>query len=206
MVVLSSINPLNGGMGNEDAASIQKEQRSSGPRPFVMLIVLVIVSVVFGLTFNHFNPKGIQLSNSQDEDLRQTPDMEKSDMGPLPTVATYAHEGPVSESGFPIVNWNQVQELAQDYNALLVDARPDWSFKAGHVPGAVNLPFSFPTTPAYAEFVRAHSKERHLVIYCGDPACERSGYLAEKLRDEFKYTRLWLYEGGYEDYQEQTGQ
>jgi rhodanese-related sulfurtransferase len=115
------------------------------------------------------------------------------------------YEGSFSPDGFPLIAWKRVEELKNEFAALLVDARPDWSFAAGHIPGAVNLPFSFQTTEAESAFLETYGPDRLLVIYCGDPECERSKYLAIKLRDEFSFRNVWLYEGGYEDYLKQRG-
>ena len=84
--------------------------------------------------------------------------------------------------------------------ALLVDARHEWAFSNGHIPGAVNLPFSFSTTKAHQTFAKTYPKDRRLVLYCGDPACDRSKYLAIKLRDDFGFSRLFIYADGYQDY------
>ena len=103
-----------------------------------------------------------------------------------------------------LLSGNQRYQTGTSTMSNPVDARPEWSFEAGHLPGAVCLPFSFPTTQAYRDFSKLHSKTRPLIIYCGEPSCERSKYLAKKLRDEFEYSSLWLYEGGYEDYLTRT--
>lgn len=193
------------GMGTEDrSAASRKDQAPVRLRSLVVLGLLVALSVAFGLVFNSFNPQGIPTNDPQEGGDPDQGEAGEESWDSQVVATAFVHEGPVSESGFPIVDWSQVQDLVQNHNAVLVDARPDWSFEAGHLPNAVNLPFSFPTTPEYPKFAETHPKDRDLVLYCGEPSCERSSYLAEKLRDEFGYARIWLYEGGYEDYLEQT--
>jgi rhodanese-related sulfurtransferase len=200
-------------MSDPPVARVQNsaESHKTSRAGWYQLIVLGVVSGLIAFAFNGLNPSGIRME-------------EKSEIGQafvaVPGIAAeaenqlggearlldseFVHHGEISDDGFPIVSWEQVESLVKEHNALPVDARPEWSFEAGHLPGAVCLPFSFPTTQAFHEFSSQHPKTRPLVIYCGEPSCERSKYLAIKLRDDFEYANLWLYEGGYEDYLDQT--
>lgn len=178
-----------------------REQRPS--RSFIWQFGgLVLLAFVVGLVSNAWNPRGVSLgeTSSKMTDSVSEPISAADDSPPSRAKKEYVHEGPVSADGFPLVTGDQVSQLVDQFAALPVDARPDWAFQDGHLEGAVNLPFSFPTTDLQRAFAKTYARDRYLVLYCGDPACDRSKYLAAKLRDEFGFTRLFVYEGGYEDY------
>lgn len=167
------------------------------------LVILLGVSAFLGLFLFRGSDGGVvsqEVSTASEEQAEIVVPLGEESKQEIPV-----HEGPVSPDGFPLIAWERVDDLKNEFAALLVDARPDWSFAAGHIPGVVNLPFSFQTTAAETAFLQRHSPDRLLVIYCGDPECERSKYLAIKLRDEFSFRNVWLYEGGYEDYLKQRG-
>jgi rhodanese-related sulfurtransferase len=174
------------------------------------LVFLVAISGLIAFAYNHWNPNGIRALEPGDSTALNASSAIPAEAGTQLGVESrlvpseFVHHGKISDDGFPIVSWEEVEKLIKNHIALPVDARPEWSFEAGHLPGAVCLPFSFPTTQAYRDFSKLHSKTRPLIIYCGEPSCERSKYLAKKLRDEFEYSSLWLYEGGYEDYLTRT--
>ena len=157
------------------------------------------LDLLLGVLSNQWNSRGIRLVDSplatQPED-----DPQEDSSSPPPPGPNDADEGLISPEGFPVVEWPQVEQLAQQQTALLVDARHEWAFSNGHIPGAVNLPFSFSKTKAHQTFAKTYPKDRRLVLYCGDPACDRSKYLAIKLRDDFGFSRLFIYADGYQDY------
>ena len=184
-------------MGNSRVAA-----RKSRP---IQFFVLLLVSVAVGVGYNLVSPGGLILPTPGEEAVAESVDKvgpkESQAMEPVPP---YEHDGKVSEDGFPLVAWSDVKDLVEGYHALLVDARPQWAFDAGHIPEAVCLPFSFEASEVESAFVRDHPVEQNLVIYCGEARCERSKYLAKKLRDQFGFQSVFIYEGGYEDFLQQS--
>ena len=68
----------------------------------------------------------------------------------------------------PRISIDAVKVLMAKKQVLLIDVRDPMSFSAGHLPGAINVPFDF--LPEHAE---AWKKEkRQLVTYC---ACVNEG-------------------------------
>ncbi len=160
---------------------------------------LILICVVGSAVFNTLNPNGLVLRDDPEGEDNEA--LVPSSVAPAANSDVFEkHTGPFSESGFPVISWAEMKTLLASVDAVAVDARPKWSFDAGHIPGAVSLPFSFTTVEPEALFANQYDRDRHLIIYCGDTDCERSEYLAKKLRDQFQYAHLWLYEGGYEDY------
>ena len=170
-------------------------KRLSKPWQFVLIIS---VSAGAAIVFNAINPSGLTIFGGSNIDSDK-PLAEVAETQPASNVYE-AHSGPFSKSGFPIVSWSEVQHFVSNADAIVVDARPKWSFDAGHIPGAVSLPFSFTTVEPEKLFASQYRRDRHLIIYCGNVDCERSEYLAKKLRDQFQFSHLWLYEAGYDDF------
>ena len=93
-------------------------------------------------------------------------------------VSAYASE-------FPDISINEVNKLAESKSAVIIDVNGDESFKAGHVPGALdfaaikdNLAASLPK-----------QKDALIVAYCGNPKC--GAYLsAAKAAQKLGYTNI----------------
>ena len=68
-------------------------------------------------------------------------------------------------------------------------------FAKGHIPGAINIPFTKMTSEARKRF----SPQDEIVLYCHDPQCQASTRAAEKL-EKLGYTNLYEYDGGKEDW------
>jgi rhodanese-related sulfurtransferase len=93
-------------------------------------------------------------------------------------VSAYAGE-------FPDISINEVNKLAESKSAVIIDVNGDESFKAGHVPGALdfaaikdNLAASLPK-----------KKDALIVAYCGNPRC--GAYLrAAKAAQKLGYTNI----------------
>jgi rhodanese-related sulfurtransferase len=88
-------------------------------------------------------------------------------------------------SDFPDISINEVNKLAETKSAVIIDVNGDESFKAGHVPGALdyasikdNLAASLPK-----------NKDALIVAYCGNPKC--GAYLrAAKAAQKLGYTNI----------------
>ncbi len=93
-------------------------------------------------------------------------------------VSAYAAE-------FPDISVNEVNKLAESKAAVIIDVNGDESFKAGHVPGALdfaaikdNLAASLP-----------QKKDALIVAYSGNPKC--GAYLrAAKAAQKLGYTNI----------------
>ena len=93
-------------------------------------------------------------------------------------ISAYAGE-------FTDISINEVKKLAESKSAVIIDVNGDESFKAGHVPGALdfaaikdNLASSLPK-----------KKDALIVAYCGNPKC--GAYLrAAKAAQKLGYTNI----------------
>jgi phage shock protein E len=97
--------------------------------------------------------------------------------------ATLAAENPVwweraeivaRQEGYRLVTQKQLQTLyGSQKNFLIVDVRPDYEFKDGHLPRAVQIEFSpadryslKPDKRSRFESVLGSDKNRRIIIYC----------------------------------------
>ncbi len=83
--------------------------------------------------------------------------------------------------------------------ALFVDAREAPDYAAGHVPGAVNLPFDESVTdPERLE--KLDSRGKPIIVYCGGGGCEVSIQLAGALM-QAGHKKVLVYEGGFPEWE-----
>src|ERR1039457_3418732 len=93
-------------------------------------------------------------------------------------VTAYAGE-------FADISVKEVNKLAESKSAVIIDVNGDDSFKAGHVPGALNF------AGIKDNFVLSLPKKKDalIVAYCGNPKC--GAYLkAAKAAEKLGYTNI----------------
>ena len=96
------------------------------------------------------------------------------------SVAVFAYAGEFAD-----VSINEVNKLAEYKSAVIIDVNGNESFKAGHVPGALNF-------TAIKDNLAANlpkKKDALIVAYCGSPKC--GAYLrAAKAAEKLGYTNI----------------
>lgn len=65
-----------------------------------------------------------------------------------------------------LVDWSAFAVAAAEPNVLILDARSESAFKAGHIAGAVNLPFTDFTAASLARVIGP--ADRPILIYCNN--------------------------------------
>lgn len=116
--------------------------------------------------------------------------------------------GAVGESGLPeipdldrpfSVELDIVRKFVDAKGALILDAREPDEFAAGHIPGAINVPYeSAGSDPARLQALDPGGKP--IIIYCGGGTCEVSMHLAETLIFQHGRRRVLVYMGGWPDW------
>ncbi len=82
----------------------------------------------------------------------------------------------------------------------VIDACGKLFFRAGHIPGALNLARrQFETDFAVHEAALRGKEIKTLVVYCGDPSCDDSSVVAEALRKR-GFPQVLVYRGGWEEW------
>lgn len=102
-----------------------------------------------------------------------------------------------------LLDWNAFAAAARERNALILDARSERQFAAGHIAGAVNLPLTEFSVAALAEVI-GPDRNRPILIYCNNnfrddrpPVVNKAGRLAINLS-----TFSHLYGYGYRNIRE----
>lgn len=95
-----------------------------------------------------------------------------------------------------VVAWPEVKPLLSAGSLLLVDARSAEAYSAGHIPGAVSLPF-VELDARIAQFTSAHPRTAAIVVYCADTECPVSAAEASVLRRQYGYLNVREMPGGY---------
>lgn len=96
------------------------------------------------------------------------------------------------------ISTRQAKRLLDEKRATFIDARRSDQYAKGHIKGAINV---------YAYEVGNHvgdilgiPKDRQIVIYCDGGACEMSHDLADELKKNFGFTKIVIYQGGWEEW------
>jgi rhodanese-related sulfurtransferase len=86
---------------------------------------------------------------------------------------------------FTDISINEVNKLAESKSAVIIDVNGDESFKAGHVPGALD----FAAIQDKLAASLPQKKDTLIVAYCGNPKC--GAYLkAAKAAQKLGYTNI----------------
>lgn len=136
-VSLAFVKQLHGWLVQDDRL-LQREtrQRSLERRVSWLDFVLILgLSILFGIAFNHSNPNGIAL-----------------------------FPGPVSAVPVPAVDPLEALEEHKNGKTLFVDAMPGHFYEQGHIRGAVNIPLPL-FDIAYLMHLGEESKERKMIVY-----------------------------------------
>jgi len=84
--------------------------------------------------------------------------------------------------------------------ATLVDARTPAAYRAGHIPGAVSLPYAT-LKQEIAGFMQQHDPETAiLIVYCDNKGCVSSRKVARILMTQYDYRNVLHMPGGYAEW------
>ena len=134
--------------------------------------------------------------------LQLWPMVQVARQGELPAYLTKLREArrQVQFQGVKTVNLAQAFALYEKGQAVFVDARKSEEYAELRIQGAVNLPpdarEAFQKTP-WTEM----PKDRDIVVYCGQEACDNALKAAEKLQ-ALGFTQVVAFLGGFKAWDE----
>lgn len=114
----------------------------------------------------------------------------------------------VKEAGFEIVDYDYVKGKVGDglrkFNeVVIIDARPERKYEAGHIPGAINIPDNkFYNFYPQLEELKV-SKDTELIVYCGGFNCIKSYNNAKYLKEK-GYKNIKVYLAGDPDWSKKS--
>ena len=105
---------------------------------------------------------------------------------------------PADYPGIRLITLREAEDLWAVGEIVIFDARPERSFREGHVPRARNLPEAESRQKFPADVLEL-PRERVIVVYCEGGDCQSSLALAKRLHDEgFKDIRVMT--GGWAEW------
>jgi rhodanese-related sulfurtransferase len=117
-----------------------------------------------------------------------------------PEAAPDSDLPPIPDLGRPVqMQLPMVRQFQEAGGAVLVDVRDREEYRAGHIAGALSLPYDEAITdPARLE--RLDPGGKPIIVYCGGGTCETSMNMAFALIEAGK-SRVLVYMGGFPEWQ-----
>ncbi|MEI6892141.1 MAG: rhodanese-like domain-containing protein [Pontiella sp.] len=114
-------------------------------------------------------------------------------------------EAKARKHGIPVIPLAVVIQKFQSLEpTIFVDARSEEEFKAGHIPGAISIPFQS-LDEQFQRIGRVLDSEKELIIYCSNRDCDDSLMLAIGLQ-AMGAEDLVLFIDGFEIWQQYGGE
>lgn len=149
---------------------------------FFRISIIVGVALFFGV-LRQWGPRGISWN------------------GQWPTNETTAEEAykMLAKPGDPsFIGLSDVINKVKNPDVRFIDARSNADFKAGHIPGAKNLPYY--DLEAYQDSaLEGLAANSEIIIYCEGIGCELSFFLGRDLQ-EAGYNNVRIFYGGYPEW------
>jgi rhodanese-related sulfurtransferase len=153
---------------------------------FIKSLVIILIGSAIGLTYNAVSPSGIALIGNW------SPKITSDSL-----VVPYGYEEDIDP---PAISLDYAMMKFQSRKIVFLDARLPEDFKAGHIKGAINLPYE--ESEEYAPQVLPKlAKEEEIIAYCDGTECESSLLLARELM-ELGYGNIKVFFGGWQEWQE----
>lgn len=116
-------------------------------------------------------------------------------------TAIAKEDAPKEVAGATTVDTEQVLEMMETLdNLVVIDARKDTDFAAGHIDGAIKLTNTDVSADTLAEVL--DGLENPVIFYCNGPKCGRSSDAAKRAI-EAGYTNVYYYYGGIASWKEE---
>jgi rhodanese-related sulfurtransferase len=170
---------------------------------------MLLAAAAIGFAYNCASPLGIRSSPGLQADAAGSPysnetlalEVESNVRDPrlgnetlsLEIVPGAAQPAPAATGP---VTWPEAKQLLSAGSVILVDARSADAFGAGHIPGAVSLPF-VDLAARISQFTAAYPRTSAIIVYCADTQCPVSAAEAAALRQQFGYLNVREMPGGY---------
>jgi rhodanese-related sulfurtransferase len=100
----------------------------------------------------------------------------------------------------PFLTFAQAVQRHGDHDVVFLDAREPEEYGAGHITGALMMPFDY-FDDYWPTVEESLTKNTNIVTYCSGAECELSLFLARHLRT-LGYTKVEIFFGGWTIWQE----
>jgi len=107
----------------------------------------------------------------------------------------------IPELGRPVeISLQAVKLFVDAAGAVIIDAREDYEYAEGHIPGAISMPYD-EVSAEPERLANLDAGGRPIIVYCGGGACELSLTLAWDLISAGQ-GKVVVFMGGYPEWQE----
>jgi rhodanese-related sulfurtransferase len=162
-------------------------------------IIILLVATFIGLGVNSFHPKKVRLA-FQRPPLKYAADSLFAEDLPSVNIAGQNDSVPPTPNAsgeLIILNAGQLRQLVSQQQAMLLDARTPAEYEAGHLPGAMLLPFDL--LYDYEQQINELPKDKWLICYCEGPPCDLGELLAKELLLR-GFQKVAVYQDGVNDW------
>lgn len=186
------------------------------------LLALAVIGLVVGLSANSLRAKGsLELGKNyfyippieKPTPPVQPDDTNNGDTGKsIPEKPKGGDEPSTAKPKYPYqtIDYDGVVAVLKDPDTqtglnVIVDARNDHAYEAGHIPGAVQCdPYN---VPQYWDNVEPRVMgAMKVVVYCGGGDCEDSAYMCRELVNQgVPMEAIYLYAGGWNEWDAKHG-
>jgi|GEM_PF-2640755 len=171
--------------------------------------LIVALSIVLGIALDSVHTSAIgwrQPETAGDVGAGET--QASDDAGGADSTEHVGGNDPVGNAGDPLdeidppqsVTWEEAEALLEQ--ATLVDARSAAAYRAGHVPGAVSLPFATFEHEIAGFMQRFDPDTAILIVYCDNKTCASSDTMARILISRYNYRNVLHMPGGYAEWRQ----
>ncbi len=152
------------------------------------VIVVVILSLAAGVLINRLSSQPLPIVYQTPE---QRLDAELTSLVKVPPFQI----APAATLGLA-----QFRAAVENRSALILDARPSAFFKAGHVPGALNLARdNFAQDYHHLSGVLKPAEDKPVIVYCSGGTCHDSRLVANALLS-LGFSDVRVFTGGWEEW------
>ena len=150
------------------------------------IIQIILGSFAIGLAYNFISSKGISL-------IRTETEIVWTEESSVINESTEAGENLVLRA----LTTEQTYQIFLEKTAKFIDARDQWEFGDGHIPGAINIP-EYKFTPEEPNLDQLKKNEK-IIIYCEGDDCDVSKRLAEEMQ-KLGFSNIFVYVGGWREW------
>ncbi len=185
--------------------------------------IIITFSIVIAVIYNALNPNGLGLLPKKSEIVADTllfgefelddqkimdtlinqPISIKTVVKDSVTVNKNVSSGDDIEAkikgDFKIVTFEQMKRIVESDKFVIIDARQPEAYETAHIPNSINI-FAYEEEATMIPKILSLPKDKTIIIYCDGGSCDMSHHLAEKLMYVFGFKRVFLYEGGWEEW------
>jgi len=155
-------------------------QRQSSSNILLKAVAIVCVGFVIGILNNAFSERGVSLVGKWDK---------KAVSDSLVVPHSYQPEDPEA------VTLNQALKSFESEQTIFLDCRLKEDFDAGHIEGAVNLPWE-EFEQHFTQVEPSLEEAKEIIAYCDGTECELSLLMARELA-HLGYQNVKVFFGGW---------